>query len=64
MSFASAEQANSDSLMVAQALPAESQPAPTTPVSQPLRRAETELDEGCDYFSAQGAIDRWKVQRA
>lgn len=43
--------------------------APQHEVSNSLRRAaaveqadaERELDEGVDYFSAQGALDRWRL---
>ena len=46
----------------------QSQCAPQHDVSAFRRETPTAeqvaLDEGVDYFSAQGAIDRWKVQRA
>lgn len=64
MSSASAEQANSHDLMVVQEMPVE-RPTPLMEYVGHVRQRtpqEMVLDEGVDYFSAQGALDRWRAR--
>jgi hypothetical protein len=60
---AAVQQPNSHYLIEAQDSAAPCQNRPTDYVGEVKRRAEVDPSDGCDYFSAQGALDAWRLRR-